>query len=105
VLPGPHSAFPYTPYKGSKTAFSWHRFSKLFAHSLLVTFPAYRQHATNRRGKLSSHFSRNCLLVKTWRRKVSGSLRPCRPPSPQTPHPPQTLQYGTAIELGERGAS
>jgi hypothetical protein len=48
VLPGPRSALSRSPYKGSKTAFSWHHFSNLFAHSLLVTFPAYRQHATFR---------------------------------------------------------
>ena len=56
VLPGPRSALSRSPYKGTLTAFSWHHFSKLFAHSLLVTFPASLQHATCRQQEFISIF-------------------------------------------------
>jgi len=90
-LPGPLSAFSPSPCKGTSNVFSLHRFTETLPGPLIVAFQPNRKRATF---AAVSHpaFSRHVKAGTKWPQTAPGSLRPCRPPSPQTPHPPPTLR-------------
>jgi hypothetical protein len=93
-LPGPLSAPTPSPYKGTSSAFSSHRFSKLLPGSLFIAFQAYRKRATIRRGQ-PSRFSRHAVSWYPVAPNRAGFPPPLPAPLPPNPSPPAypTIRY------------